>query len=266
MNQRIFSKSPNINVMVRAAQKAARSLIHDFNEVEHLQVTSKGLGDFVSTADKASEKILVTELQKARPEFGFLLEEGGEIKGSDPRYRFIIDPLDGTTNFLHGIPHFAISIALECEGNIIAGIVFDPVKDELFWAEKGQGAYLNSRRLRVSGRKKLDEAVFGTGIPFGDHGNKEKFLKDLGKVMPLIAGVRRMGVASLDLAYVAAGRFDCYFEDHIFPWDIAAGLLLVKEAGGFVSELRNPGEDMIVKGNILATNAGLRDLIQGLFH
>ncbi len=265
MTQRIITKSANINVMVRAAQKAARSLLHDFNEVEQLQVVTKGLGDFVSTADKSAEKIIVAELKKARPDYGFLLEEGGEIKGTDEKFRFIVDPLDGTTNFLHGIPHFAISIGLQYMDEIIAGVIYDPAKDELFWAEKGQGAFLNSRRLRVSGRKKLDESLFATGIPFGDHGDREQFVRDLNKIMPLVAGVRRMGASSLDLAYVAAGRYECYFEEHIYPWDIAAGLLMVREAGGFVRELRSVGMDMLNKRSILAMNAGIKDFAQKIF-
>ncbi len=253
MSSRFMSQSANINVMVKAAQKAARILIKDFGEVEQLQVTRKSLGDFVSRADRNSEQAIVAELQKARPDYGFLLEESGEIKGKNEHFRWIIDPLDGTTNFLHGIPHFAISIALEQDKDIVAGVVYDPIKDELFWAEKGGGAFLNNKRLRVSGRKEMDTALVGTGIPFAIFGNKEKFLRQLEKIMPYVAGVRRMGAASLDLAYVASGRFDVYFESGCSAWDYAAGIILVREAGGFISDLAGQ-QTMLQSGDVLASN------------
>lgn len=263
MKSRSAVRSANINVMVRAAQKAAKSLRHDFNEVENLQVSMKSVGDFVSTADKNAERIILEELQHARPTFGFLLEESGEIKGEDPDARFIVDPLDGTTNFLHGIPHFAISIALEFRGEIIAGVTYDPIKDELFWAEKGVGAYLNQRRLRVSARRDLTSAVFATGTPFGTHGDSKTFLERLNKIMPLVAGIRRFGAATLDLAYVAAGRFDTYFEDHCAPWDLAAGILFVKEAGGFVTDYKG-GQNILSSGSVIATNDNLKETARKL--
>ena len=246
-------QSANLNVMQKAAEKAARGLKRDFGEVEQLQVTQKGPADFVTNADLRTEKILMEELQKARPDYGFFMEEGGPIEGADKIHRWIIDPIDGTTNFMHGIPHFAIFIALERSGEIIAGLVYDPIKEETFTAEKGAGAYLNDKRLRVSGRKHLNEIVLATGIPFKGHGNTEKFSSQLSRAMAETSGVRRFGAASLDLAYVAAGRYDGYWEDNLSPWDIAAGIILVREAGGVVNEL-NGGSAMMQSGSILATN------------
>lgn len=263
MTARMMVRSANINVMVKAAQKAGKSLRHDFQEVEQLQVSMKSIGDFVSTADHNAEKIIVDELKYARPDFGFLLEEGGTILGKDPAVRFIVDPLDGTTNFLHGVPHFAVSIALEFKGEITAAVTYDPVKDELFWAEKGVGAYLNQTRLRVSARKDMTSALFATGIPSGEHANKAEFVKKLNSIMPHVAGVRRFGAATLDLAYVAAGRFDGYFEAQCQPWDLAAGLLMVKEAGGFLCDLSG-GQDILHKGSILATNDNLHSYAKKL--
>lgn len=233
-------RSADINVMVRAAEKAGRALIRDFGEVEQLQVSRKGPADFVSAADTKAERIVRQELEKARPSFGFLMEEGGEIKGSDASVRWIIDPLDGTTNFLHGLPHFAISIALERSGEVVSGVIYDPVKDELFWAEKGQGAYLGDRRMRVSGRGRLPDALFATGIPFlgrQEGTGHKKFLAQLEKVMANTSGVRRFGAASLDLAYVAAGRYDGFWETGLSAWDVAAGAIMVREAGGYISEI-----------------------------
>src|SRR5215210_6255903 len=201
-------RSPVINVMVNAALKAARGLIRDFGEVEQLQVSVKGPSDFVSSADLRAEKTLKTELQRARPGYGLLFEEGGAAEGSDPHHRWIVDPLDGTTNFLHGIPHFSISIALERDGEVVAGLVYEPTRDEMFWAEKGVGAYLNDRRLRVSARRQLGDAVIGTGIPFRGRGDHPAYVATLARVMAATSGVRRFGAAALDLAYVAAGRFD----------------------------------------------------------
>ena len=230
-------RSANINVMDQAARKAARHLIRDFGEVEQLQVSIKGPGDFVSAADRRVEKILREELAKARPNFGFLLEESGEIPSKDG-HRWIIDPLDGTTNFLHGIPHFAISIGLEWHGDIIAGLVYDPLKDETFVAEKGAGAFLNDRRLRVSRRADLERSMIGTGIPVLNWAGRQKgYAQQLEQVVDKVAGVRRLGTASLDLAYVAAGRFDGFWEYGLKPWDIAAGIILVREAGGLTSFL-----------------------------
>ena len=246
-------RSPVINVMTNAALKAARGLVRDFGEVEQLQVSIKGPGEFVSTADLKAERTLRNELSRARPGYGLLFEEGGETAGSDPHHRWIVDPLDGTTNFLHGIPHFAISIALERDGEIVAGIVYEPTRDEMYWAEKGAGAYLNDRRLRVSARRQLGEAVIGTGLPFREHGNQTVYLASLAAVMPATSGVRRFGAAALDLAYVAAGRLDGFWEFELSPWDIAAGLLLVREAGGFVSDLAG-GQMMMQSGDVLAAN------------
>jgi myo-inositol-1(or 4)-monophosphatase len=245
-------RSATINVMVKAAHKAARGLVRDFGEVEQLQVSLKGPADFVSTADLQAERILCAELKKARPEFGLLMEEGTNETG-DGRHRWIVDPLDGTLNFLHGLPHFAISIGLERDGEIVAGVIYDPIKDELFWAERGAGAYLNDRRLRVSGRRDLREAVIATGIPNLGRPDHPAYLAMFGAVMAQTAGIRRFGAAALDLAYVAAGRYDGYFEIGLSPWDIAAGILLVREAGGYVSEIAG-GHHMLQSGNVLAGN------------
>src|SRR5712692_2992664 len=246
-------RSPVINVMANAALKAARALNRDFGEVEQLQVSVKGPSDFVSTADLRAERTLKTELLRARPGYGLLFEEGGATEGTDPHHRWIVDPLDGTTNFLHGIPHFAISIALERDGEIVAGLVYEPTRDEMFWAEKGAGAYLNDRRLRVSARRQLADALIGTGLPFGGRGDQPTYLATLARVAAATSGVRRLGAAALDLAYVAAGRYDGFWEFGLFPWDIAAGLLLVREAGGFVSDLAG-GHDMLNSGTIVAAN------------
>jgi myo-inositol-1(or 4)-monophosphatase len=246
-------RSPVINVMAAAALKAARGLIRDFGEVEQLQVSIKGPGDFVSTADLKAERTLKAELGRARPGYGMLFEEGGVSEGSDKRHRWIVDPLDGTTNFLHGIPHFCISIGLERDGEMIAGVVYEPTRDELFWAEKGVGAYLNDRRMRVSARRQLGESVIGTGLPFRDRGDYTRDMAILGAVMPATAGVRRFGAAALDLAYVAAGRLDAFWEFTLSPWDIAAGMLLVREAGGYVSDLSG-GHAMMTSGDVLAAN------------
>jgi len=250
------ARSAILNVMTRAAEKAGKAILRDFGEVEHLQVSRKGPSDFVSAADQKAERIVREELQKARPDFGFLLEETGEIKGKDTAHRFIVDPLDGTTNFLHGLPHWAISIGLERDGEIIAAVVYEPVHDEMFWAEKGAGAFLNHTRLRVSSRRQLADSVIATGIPFRGHGNAPVFLQQLEALMGQVAGIRRWGAASLDLAYTAAGRFDGFFEADLKPWDMAAGLLLVTEAGGFVSEI-GPGKSPLSSGSILAANANL---------
>ncbi|MEM7721903.1 MAG: inositol monophosphatase family protein [Pseudomonadota bacterium] len=244
--------SANLNIMLKAARLAGRSLVKDFREVENLQVSSKGPGDFVSRADRAAEDILKTELMEARPNYGFLGEEGTSIEGKDPTRRWIVDPLDGTTNFLHGMPHWAISIALEHKGEIVSGVVYDPAKDEMFYAEKGAGCWLNdSQRLRVSGRTKMIESVFATGIPFGGREYLPATLQDLARLMPRVAGVRRWGAASLDLAYVAAGRYDGYWERGLNAWDIAAGILLVREAGGLVQPIRE-GQDLLEGGHLIA--------------
>ena len=246
-------RSPLINVMVSAAMKASRGLRRDFGEVEQLQVSRKGPADFVSIADKRAEKILFEELKVARPDFGFLMEEHGEIKGERDDVRFIIDPLDGTTNFLHGIPHFAISIAVEERKEITAGVVYAPLTDELYWAEKGQGAFLNDARLRVSGRTKMEEALLATGIPFKGRDGHEAFIAEMTEIAPQVAGIRRFGAASLDLAYVAAGRYDGFWEAGLKAWDVAAGSLIVREAGGYVTDY-NGRQDIVEAGSIVAAN------------
>jgi len=256
VSSRFTTRSALVNVMTAAIEKAARGLIRDFGEVEQLQVSRKGLGDFVSTADRKSEEILITELRKARPKFGFITEESGVIPGEDETQRWIVDPLDGTSNFLHGIPHFAITVALQMGDEIIAGVTYDPIKDEMFWSEKGRGTFLNQRRIRVSGRRVFDEALIGIGAPFGHHGDPVLFQDRLARVMPHAAGVRRMGAASLDLAYVACGRFDIFFEEPMHIWDYAAGILMVQEAGGVVSDIN--GQKNVFKTNSVA--AGNADM------
>ncbi len=242
--------------MCSAAKKAARKMVRDFGELEHLQVSKKGPADFVSAADRIAEKTIYQELLKARPKYGFLLEEGGEIPGVDTSNRWIVDPLDGTTNFLHGIPHFAISIALERDGAPFAGVVYEPIHDEMFWAERGQGAHLNGRRIRVSGRSDLNESLLATGIPFKGERDHPLFLRQLGEIMAVTAGVRRFGSAALDLAWVAAGRYDGFWETGIHAWDMAAGIAIVREAGGLVSDLSG-GEGMMKSGDILAANSAI---------
>jgi myo-inositol-1(or 4)-monophosphatase len=253
-----------INVMARAADKAAKGLRRDFGEVEQLQVSLKGPGNFVSTADHRAERVLRQELQHGRPDYGFLMEESGASPGSDPDHRWIVDPLDGTTNFLHGVPHFCISIALERAGEIVAGVVFDPLRDELFWAEKGIGAYLNDRRIRVSSRRQIADALIATGTPYERDQGRERYLGQLDRMLDSVADVRRMGAAALDLSYVAAGRYDGYWESGVSPWDIAAGILLVREAGGYVSD-PDSGGDPLASCNVLAANdqlhAGLRSVL-----
>jgi myo-inositol-1(or 4)-monophosphatase len=248
-----MARTALLNVMVQAAMKAGRSLVRDFGEVENLQVSRKGPGDFVSAADRKAEEIIRAELTKARPAFGLVMEESGEVEGTDGQHRWHVDPLDGTTNFLHGIPIFASSIALERQGQIVAGVIYNPVMDELYTAERGRGAFLNDRRLRVAGRTELPDMVFATGLPFigkGDHG---RTLKELRYIMPEVAGVRRCGAAALDLAWTASGRFDGYWERGLNSWDIAAGILMVKEAGGYVSDLSSK-DKMLDTGDVVAGN------------
>ncbi|TCP63074.1 myo-inositol-1(or 4)-monophosphatase [Rhodovulum bhavnagarense] len=250
--------SANLNIMIKAARKAGRSLVKDFREVENLQVSMKGAGDFVSRADMAAEKIIREELRTARPTYGWLGEETGEEAGEDPTRRWIVDPLDGTTNFLHGLPHWAVSIALEHKGEVVAGVIFDAAKDEMFYAEKGAGAWMNESRLRVSGRGRMIECIFATGVPFGHKKTLPATMQDLARLMPVCAGVRRWGSAALDLAYVAAGRYDGYWERELNAWDIAAGLILVREAGGFVGPVRE-GHQPLDHGDVLAANATIHD-------
>ncbi|MCH2076894.1 MAG: inositol monophosphatase [Rhodobacteraceae bacterium] len=244
--------SANLTVMMNTARKAGRSLVKDFMEVEQLQVSSKGPGDFVSRADMRAEEIIREELTRARPTYGWLGEESGATAGEDPTRRWIVDPLDGTTNYLHGMPHWAISIALEHKGQIVAGVVYDPAKDEMFFAEKGLGAYMNDSRLRVSGRRSMIECVFATGLPFGGRSDLPETLKELGRILPAVAGVRRWGAASLDLAYVAAGRYDGYWERRLNAWDVAAGIIIVKEAGGFLEAIDPEGDPL--DGALICSN------------
>lgn len=248
------TRSALLNVMTKAADKAARGLKRDFGEVENLQVSRKGPADFVSNADLKAEKVLKEELHKARPGYGFLMEESKEVPASDDSgRRWIVDPLDGTSNFLHSLPHFAISIALEERGEIIAGLVYDPIKEEMFHAEKGQGAFLNERRIRVSARSRLTECLVATGAPFAGKGDRPQFLGEIDAVMANTAGIRRWGAAALDLAYVAAGRYDGFWERGLAPWDYAAGAILVREAGGYVSEMN--GKSLVMGSpSILASN------------
>ncbi|CUH63845.1 Inositol-1-monophosphatase [Thalassovita gelatinovora] len=256
--------SANLNIMLKAARKAGRSLVKDFREVENLQVSMKGAGDFVSKADIAAEAIIKEELMGARPTYGWLGEEGGEEPGQDPTRRWIVDPLDGTTNFLHGLPHWAISIALEHKGQIVSGVIYDPAKDEMFYAEKGAGAWMNdSNRLRVSGRHRMIEAIFATGIPFAGKRTLPATLQDLARIMPECAGVRRWGSAALDLAYVAAGRYDGFWERELNIWDIAAGTLIVAEAGGMVGAIRD-GHEPLQDGDIVTANGALFEKFAGL--
>jgi myo-inositol-1(or 4)-monophosphatase len=256
-------RSALINVMVRAATKAGRALARDFGEVESLQVSRKGPADFVSASDRRAEEIIRAELERARPGYSFLMEERGFTKGSDPQHRWIVDPLDGTTNFLHAIPLFAISIALERQGRLHAALVYNPVSDELFTAERGAGAFLNDRRIRVAARSRLDQAVIATGIPHLGRGDPQLFLKEVAAMMPAVAGIRRTGAASLDLAWVAAGRFDGFWEHGLWPWDVAAGTLLVRESGGFVTDPAG-GDRMMETGSIVAGNEDIHRRLRAL--
>ena len=250
-----MAASPLINVMVAAARKAGRSLNRDFGEVENLQVSVKGPSNFVSAADLRAEEIIYNELSKAREGYGFLMEERGVVEGADKSHRWIIDPLDGTTNFLHSIPLFAISIGLEREGELVAGVIYTPVFDELYTAEKGKGAFLNDRRrLRVAGRRELSECVIATGIPHRGRPQHEIFRKELHVLMDNTAGIRRTGSAAIDLAWTAAGRFDAFWERNLEPWDTAAGIVLVREAGGMVSDL-DGADNMLFGGQIAAANS-----------
>jgi myo-inositol-1(or 4)-monophosphatase len=260
------SHSGLMTIMDRAARKAGAKLRRDFNEVQHLQVSRKGPADFVSKADQQAERTLYDECLRARPDWGFLLEEGGEIPGDPTKPRWIIDPLDGTTNFLHGLPHFAISIAVEeplpnGKREITSALVYQPLSDESFWAEKGRGAWLQDQRLRVSARRDMSEAVIATGIPFMGHGDFAQWSRIFGAVAPEVAGIRRFGAASLDLAWVAAGRFDGFWESDLQPWDVAAGMLLIREAGGFVTDFRG-GDRAMERSEFLAAN----DVIHSRLH
>ncbi|HWB47414.1 MAG TPA: inositol monophosphatase family protein [Hyphomicrobiaceae bacterium] len=252
-----------MNVMIGAARKAGRGLARDFGEVEQLQVSVKGPGNFVSAADHRSEETLFRELSKARPGYGFLMEERGAVAGPDKSHRWIVDPLDGTTNFLHGIPLFCIAVALEREGEIVAALTYNPALDELYTAEKGAGAFLNNRRLRVAARKNLAESVISTGIPHRGRGDHARFLRECRSLMEQVSGLRRTGSAAIDLAWTASGRFDGYFEHGLSPWDIAAGLLLVREAGGAVTDAQGESA-MLATGSIVAGNPHVQKALLGV--
>ncbi|MEM8826200.1 MAG: inositol monophosphatase family protein [Pseudomonadota bacterium] len=252
-----------ITVMDRAARKAAPKLRRDFGEVAQLQVSRKGPSDYVSNADREAEETIVEILSQSRPEWGFLLEERGEIEGKDGEPRWIVDPIDGTSNFLHSIPHFAISIAAEIRGEIVAGCVYQPLTDEFFWAERGKGAFLHNRRLRVSARRDLGDALIATGIPFRGHGDHEVWRRQMDAVAPDVAGIRRFGSAALDLAWVAAGRYEGFWEKDLNIWDVAAGVLLVREAGGFVTDYRG-SDKRVMDGEIVAANGALHSKLHKL--
>lgn len=254
-------QSALMNVMIGAARKASRSLKRDYGEVENLQVSLKGPANFVTAADRRAEETLRAELNKARPNYGLLGEEGGRREGTDKTHTWIVDPLDGTTNFLHGLPHFAISIGLQREGTIVAGLVYNPITDELFTAERGKGAFLNDKRLRVAGRKRLTEAVAACPLPHYGRGDLDLGLRELAAVQDKVAGLRRFGSAALDLAFVAAGRLDVYWERNLSPWDMAAGAILVREAGGFVTDIGGT-DAFMTEGHVVAGNETMhRDLL-----
>ncbi len=248
--------TPLMNVMTAAARKAGKAIVRDFGELENLQILRKGLSDFVTKADLKSERILKEELSRTRPHYCFVMEESGIIEGPDKSHRWYIDPLDGTTNFMHGVPHCAISIGLERDGHMVAGVVFNPITDDMYTAEKGQGAWHNDRRLRVSARRELADSLVATGVPHLGRPGQPEFLSELGSVMTQVAGIRRFGAAALDLAWVAAGRYDAFWERALAPWDVAAGMVIVREAGGLVSDLAS-AQDMLTSGHILASNAQL---------
>jgi myo-inositol-1(or 4)-monophosphatase len=246
-------QSAILNVMTKAAYRAGRSLKRDLGEIENLQVSLKGPRNFVTAADRRAEEIVRQELAKARPDYGFLGEEGGAREGADKTHRWIVDPLDGTTNFLHGIPHFAVAIALERSGTIVAGLVYNPANEELFVAERGKGAFLNDKRIRVAARQKLAEAVVACGLPHYGRGDLALARNEIAAAQQHFAGLRRYGAAALDLAWIAAGRLDAYWERDLSPWDLAAGSILVREAGGFVSDLDGDG-DIFAKRQVVAGN------------
>jgi myo-inositol-1(or 4)-monophosphatase len=260
----VSTPSALVKVMVDAARKAGRALARDFGEVAELQVSKKGAADYVTAADLKAEQTLFEALSRARPGYGFLGEERGMVEGTDKTHTWIVDPLDGTTNFLHAMPHFAINIALKREGQIVAGVTYNPANSDLFWAERGRGAYLNDRRLRVAARTRFAEAVIATGIPFMGHGQHGRFLTELHQITQAVSGVRRFGAAALDLAWVAAGRFDAFWERDLNAWDLAAGVLLVAEAGGRVTDA-DGGEDPLATGSICAGNSEIhRQLMERL--
>jgi myo-inositol-1(or 4)-monophosphatase len=252
----VTTPSALVRVMIDAARKAGRALARDFGEVAELQVSRKGAADYVSAADLKAEETLLQELLRARPGYGFLGEERGMVEGTDKTHTWIVDPLDGTTNFLHAMPHFAINIALRRDTQIVAGVTYNPANADLFWTERGRGAFMGDRRLRVAARRSLDEAVIATGIPFMGHGQHGLFLKELHQISQRVSGVRRFGAAALDLAWVAAGRFDGFWERDLNAWDIAAGMLMIAEAGGVVTDA-DGDDDPLMTGSICAANSDL---------
>ena len=257
--------SPQINLITKACMKASRSLIRDFGEIENLQVSEKGPGDFVTSADKRTEKILIDELRKAHPEYGFVTEESGILNKSNLKNRWIIDPIDGTMNFLNGIPQFAISIGYEEDGEIKSGVIFNPITNEMFCAEKGNGAYLNNSRIRVSKKKKIKDALLVTGGPKGASKIKDKIFSEYIKISNNVSNVRKFGSAALDIAYVACGRFDGYWQRELNYWDIAAGIIILKEAGGFV-DFFEEDLNLPLKKNILATNSIIHNELSDLIN
>jgi myo-inositol-1(or 4)-monophosphatase len=253
-----------LNVMIQAARKAGRALKRDFGEIEKLQVSMKGPANFVTAADRRAEETLYAELTRARPGYGFLGEEGGRREGADKTHTWIVDPLDGTSNFLHGIPHFAISIGLEREGLIVAGVIYNPANDDMFIAERGKGAFLNEQRIRVAERRRLNEAMVACGLPHLGHGDVVQNRKEVAALQEQVAGLRRYGAAALDLAWVAAGRFDVYWERDLKPWDLGAGIILVREAGGYVTDL-DGGDAIFDKGHVIAGNEALHREVLKVF-
>ena len=245
--------SPLLNIMQKAAKKASRGLRRDFNELENLQVKTKGPANFVTASDIRTQKIIYEELSYAKPDWSFIMEESKPIENQNTKARFIIDPIDGTTNFMHGNPNFAISIAAEIDNRLEAAIIYSPITDEMFTAERGKGSFLNDKRIRVATRKKLSESILITGIPHLGRGNKELFIKEMDKIIPEVAGIRRSGSAALDLAWIAAGRYDIFWERGLSVWDIAAGILLVREAGGFAKGIDGSDQDLW-NGNIISGN------------
>ncbi|MBL4645999.1 MAG: inositol monophosphatase [Hyphomicrobiales bacterium] len=256
-----MARSALLNVMVQAATKAGRNLTRDFNEIEQLQVSIKGPGDFVTSADLRAEEIIQESLTIARPDWGFLMEESGEVKGSDPFHRWIVDPLNGTTNFLHSLPFFAVSIALERQGQVVAGVVYNPITEELFTAEKGGGAFMNDRRMRVAARKNLSDSALATGIPHYGKPNLSRYIEEASLASAHAGAVRGFGCAALSLAYVGAGRLDGYWEHGLSPWDMAAGIVLIREAGGFICDIGG-GERVFETGGIIAGNETIRNAVR----
>jgi len=257
--------SPQINLITRACMKASKSLIRDFGEIENLQVSTKGPGDFVTSADKRTEKILIDELQKAHPEYGIISEETGIINKSNYNNRWIIDPIDGTMNFLNGIPQFAISVGYEENGEILCGVIFNPIMNEMFSAEKGNGAYLNNSRIRVSNKKKIQDALLVTGGPKGASKIRDKIFSEYVNISNYVSNVRKFGSAALDMAYVACGRFDGYWQRELNYWDIAAGIIILKEAGGFI-DFFEEDKNLPLKKNVLATNSNIHEKMRELIN